>query len=450
MLTSRSVLLNTPLRSPAVTLHKLLSPHWQQTPASLTHRPTSPTRSRTALTRSAFSTSTSSTSSTSLSPQSFASTKSIRVSKTIYLRPQPRAFTRSIASTPRHARATDSFSSPTSYLRSPHTPTQSAAGTWLSIVLLGLISGGAYLYRSATRSSKTEEEEEEEDELNDPLEAHIKAFVAHHMTGEIMPGRPGTLTPEEDEKLRILWIAVLHVFGVINKEETHALNQNVHGTLPALTRKTTTDSAKEKKEVKRGWFGRHKEESEDLQEDKYGQTAQFKHALANMKPETLRRAFWDMVKHDHPDGLLLRFLRARKWDVEKALVMMVSTMHWRAEEMHVDDDVMLRGEEAMVNQTKSSDAKEARFGEDFLAMMRTGKTYVHGEDKEGRPMCFVRVRLHHAGDQSEASSERYTVYIIETARALLNPPQDTSVSCSFLYKVLQAGLLIDYSASFST
>lgn len=296
---------------------------------------------------------------------------------------------------------------------------------------MGIISGGAYLYRSATATHKSAEEEEEEDELVDPLEAHIRAFVRNNMTGETMPGRPGTLTPEQDEKLRIFWIAVLHVFGVIDMEQTHALNATVHGSsaIPALTRKETTDSAKErKKEKKGGWFSRHKEEkSEDsLAEDKYGQTAQFKHALASMKPETLRQAFWSMVKHDHPDGLLLRFLRARKWDVEKALVMMVSTMHWRAEEMHVDDDVMLRGEEAMLVQSQSKDAKEARYGADFLAQLRTGKSYVHGEDKEGRPMCFVRVRLHHAGDQSEEAQERYTVFIIETARALLNPPQDTS------------------------
>ena len=193
-------------------------------------------------------------------------------------------------------------------------------------------------------------------------------------------------------------------------------------------------SKKEKK--KHGWFSRSSDHSEDgvkagasaADDDKYGQTAQFKHALANMSPQTLRATFWSMVKHDHPDGLLLRFLRARKWDVEKALVMMVSTMHWRAEEVHVDDDVIVNGEEHMFIQSQSTDPNSRKWGDDFMKQLEMGKSYLHGSDLEGRPMCFIRVRLHHAGDQSEAAQERYTVFVIETSRLLLNPPVDTAVS----------------------
>ena len=163
-------------------------------------------------------------------------------------------------------------------------------------------------------------------------------------------------------------------------------------------------------------------------DDKHGQGKEFKAAIANTAPEDLRQAFWSMVKHDHPDGLLLRFLRARKWDVGKALVMMISTMHWRLEEMHVDDDIILHGELAAFNDSKSDDAKTKKDGEDFLAQMRLGKSFVHGLDKDGRPMCIVRARLHKQGEQGEEVLERFTVYTIETARMLLRPPVDTAVS----------------------
>ncbi|KAK4897270.1 hypothetical protein LTR28_001735, partial [Elasticomyces elasticus] len=134
-----------------------------------------------------------------------------------------------------------------------------------------------------------------------------------------------------------------------------------------------------------------------------------------------------MAKHDNPDALLLRFLRARKWDVHNALVMLVSTMHWRAVEMHVDDDIMLNGELHALRQSKSAGSKaEQGEGADFLAQMRMGKSFLHGVDREGRPMCFVRVRLHRQGEQSEKSLERYTVYTIETARMMLKPPVDTA------------------------
>lgn len=65
---------------------------------------------------------------------------------------------------------------------------------------------------------------------------------------------------------------------------------------------------------------------------------------------------------------------------------------------------------------------------DFMMQLRMGKSYLHGLDKEGRPICFVRVRLHKQGEQSEESLERYTVYIMETARLMLQPPVDTAVS----------------------
>lgn len=63
-----------------------------------------------------------------------------------------------------------------------------------------------------------------------------------------------------------------------------------------------------------------------------------------------------------------------------------------------------------------------------MMQLRIGKSYLHGLDKEGRPICFVRVRLHKQGEQSEESLERYTVYIMETARLMLQPPVDTAVS----------------------
>ncbi|KAK1020063.1 phosphatidylinositol transfer protein csr1, partial [Friedmanniomyces endolithicus] len=133
-----------------------------------------------------------------------------------------------------------------------------------------------------------------------------------------------------------------------------------------------------------------------------------------------------MTKHDHPDALLLRFLRARKWDVHAALVMLVSTMHWRSQEMHVDDDIMLRGEQYALRESVSGNAAEKKEGADFMAQLRMGKSFLHGTDKDGRPCCYVRVRLHKQGEQSEKSLERFTVYTIETARMLLQPPVDTA------------------------
>ncbi|EHL02536.1 putative CRAL-TRIO domain-containing protein C3H8.02 [Glarea lozoyensis 74030] len=106
--------------------------------------------------------------------------------------------------------------------------------------------------------------------------------------------------------------------------------------------------------------------------------------------------------------------------------MMISTMRWRAADVHVDDDIMKNGELTALADISGSDAAKKKMAEDFLAQMRMGKSFFHGTDKEGRPMCFVRARLHKQGEQSEESLERYTVFTIETGRMILTPPTDTA------------------------
>jgi hypothetical protein len=277
------------------------------------------------------------------------------------------------------------------------------------------------------------------------------SFLA--MASNTPSGRPGTLTAEEEHKLRELWALTMRVFGV----DTHVEEANgadAAAAAPggdAASVASDKDGKKDKKKSRLNVFRRNKDDktadtksttpsatstttdlsrlSISADDDKFGQTAEFKAALANTPPEELRWAFWSMVKHDHPDALLLRFLRARKWDVEKALIMMVSTMNWRLNEMHVDDDIVKNGElKAMEDAQATDDAKVKKNSEDFLTQLRMGKSYLHGLDNEGRPMCFVRARLHKAGEQSEESLERFTVYTIETARMLLRPPIDTAVS----------------------
>lgn len=246
------------------------------------------------------------------------------------------------------------------------------------------------------------------------------------MAAQQAPGRPGNLTAEEEVKLKEMWARTFEIFGV-SPEGTHS-----NGTATPTTIPDTPDESKKPK-AKGGMklFGRKKEEPANGTEngnDKHGQTQEFQHALSSQKPEELRAAFWDMVKHDHPDALLLRFLRARKWDVHAALVMFVSTIHWRLNDMHVDDDVMINGEEFALKATKSGNAAGKKEGNDFMAQLRMGKSFVHGQDKDGRPCCYVRVKLHKQGEQSEKSLERLTVFLIETTRLMLKPPVDTAVS----------------------
>ncbi|KAI1056302.1 hypothetical protein LB507_002166 [Fusarium sp. FIESC RH6] len=242
------------------------------------------------------------------------------------------------------------------------------------------------------------------------------------MSYQAPPGRPGNLTPEQEEKLRKLWTAVFQLTGVADEESSGA---------ELLSPKEDTSSADADPKKKRG-FGMFKKgksgastPTESNDEDKYNETKQFHETLAKETPETIRHTIWSMVKHDHPDALVLRFLRARKWDVEKALVMLVATMNWRHNDMKVDADIMKNGD-AFAIEDEKTDSPTKQISADMMKQLRMGKSFLHGTDKQGRPICVVRVRLHKAGQECEESLERYTVYIIETARMTLEPPVDTA------------------------
>ncbi|KAI1117847.1 CRAL-TRIO domain-containing protein [Nemania sp. NC0429] len=254
-----------------------------------------------------------------------------------------------------------------------------------------------------------------------------------------LPGRPGNLTPEQEEKLRKFWEMFLQICGVLDEDgvdgDTNVPSEQGKAAVAGSDKpkkktlnpfKKRKDKSKESKSAEKDAAESTAAVKENDPEDKWGETKAYHETLAKHPPEEIRATIWAMVKHDNPDALLLRFLRARKWDLQRALVMMVSTMNWRASEMRVESDVVVNGEEhASIDEGSSDEAVKER-AEDFLAQMRIGKSYCYGIDKAGRPICVCRARLHRAGEQSESSLERYTVYLIETTRFLLSPPVDTA------------------------
>ena len=297
------------------------------------------------------------------------------------------------------------------------------------LVTVGLLLGGSLVLRNKT-SAEIPLDAGRPNSLKDYTEI---LDIESEMSANVPPGRPGNLTPDQEAKLQELWAATLRVFGVT--PPTNRPN-GVDSSEEAEQKSKLSVIGLEKKKKRVNMFGKKNrgDGTENMategsidSDDKYGQTKEFHSILANQSPEDLRKAFWSMVKHDHPDGLLLRFLRARKWDVHNALVMMIATMSWRWQEMHVDDNIMTRGEGGAVADGSSSNAAVKKEANDLLAQMRLGKSFLHGTDKEGRPMTFIRARLHKQGEQSQASLERYTVLVIETARLMLSPPVDTAV-----------------------
>jgi hypothetical protein len=249
------------------------------------------------------------------------------------------------------------------------------------------------------------------------------------------PGFLGNINQDQEAKLQKLWSVLLKAAEAPSGDEpsTGAAEEPTSPTQPQrrhslLSRTQSNVSEKTTASVARSPYQR--KVMAYLKELGIGahETKMVQKALSEIAPLELRTGVLNLLKHDNPDAMLLRFLRARKWDVSKAFAMMMDAIVWRVKEMHVDDDVMAKGEmHALQQERNNANVVEKKAGKDFLAQMRMGKAYVHGTDKLGRPIVVIKVRLHKPGAQSEETLERYIVHVIESVRLTLSPPVETAV-----------------------
>ncbi|KAM0791312.1 hypothetical protein ACM66B_005784 [Microbotryomycetes sp. NB124-2] len=116
---------------------------------------------------------------------------------------------------------------------------------------------------------------------------------------------------------------------------------------------------------------------------------------------------WRFVAMDDPDMDMLRFLRARKWDVKRGVAMLCSCIKWR-----MDSDVekiFEKGEEGMKG---------------FIKQMTMGKAYSQGTDHYGRPVVYIHVAKHRTFDQSPKALEDFVLFQMENVRCLLADKSD--------------------------
>jgi hypothetical protein len=139
--------------------------------------------------------------------------------------------------------------------------------------------------------------------------------------------------------------------------------------------------------------------------------------LNHKSTDSFKRSLWAYMLPDDPDTLVLRYLRARKWDVIKAIEMLVSAIEWR-EERQINTDVIQGGESVGLKLTRSPDE------EAFMMQYRSGKSYVRGADKYGHPVYIIKVQLHDPHKQPDSVMESFALHNIETLRIMVKSRQD--------------------------
>ncbi|KAB8801881.1 hypothetical protein FH972_026703 [Carpinus fangiana] len=151
--------------------------------------------------------------------------------------------------------------------------------------------------------------------------------------------------------------------------------------------------------------------------------------LEEWSPQIVRKSLWTMAKHDDPDTLIVRFLRADHWNVGKALNTMLETVFWRLD-TGLEDSIIGKGDSGFMQLTKNDDANSKKLGRELMHQLHSGKSFSHGTDDEGRPLIYIRPRYHNASEQSREALEKFMIYQSETYRMLLRSPH-TNVTVIF-------------------
>ncbi|KAJ2558226.1 hypothetical protein EV175_000891 [Coemansia sp. RSA 1933] len=253
-------------------------------------------------------------------------------------------------------------------------------------------------------------------------------IVGQYDTGKLnLAGTLGNLTSEQAALLKKFWRRLLRSFEKSAQDIAQvAQPEDTAQTASKRSKRPRADDADRSSTPQPehvaaasgigGWFGfGASKSSSDLQkkaameEQKLvGQVAP-KSSLpppyASAAGRTIRDAFWGAVLSDHPDVLLLRFLRARKWDVDAALEMLLTCLRWRLDEEI--DWVVWVGESELNHR-----------------LLKRGIGAIHKTDRLGQPVLYIPVRLNDPQAQPADHMLDFTVYMMEVSRLFLHTPVD--------------------------
>ncbi|KAE8250525.1 hypothetical protein A4X13_0g4653 [Tilletia indica] len=220
---------------------------------------------------------------------------------------------------------------------------------------------------------------------------------------QVAEGYYGNLSAEQQRLLRETW----RRFHELYERNTEVSQRLESAGGPASEGFAAVDESKAKKGPKGDAAMDDAKKAEEIKEmnqflDKYG-------------GPYLRRAFWEFTKLDHPDVTMLRFLRARKWDVDRALAMLAAALKFR-----LDKDI-----EGILE--KGEDGLKDVPG--FLNQFRRGISYIKGNTAAPGeyPIYFIHVGRHFTSAQKTEVLQQFVLLAMENARLLVTPPYEKAI-----------------------
>ncbi|UZJ53653.1 hypothetical protein CBS101457_002973 [Exobasidium rhododendri] len=223
-------------------------------------------------------------------------------------------------------------------------------------------------------------------------------------------GYVGNVTPDHYRKLQELWVSF---FSVCDR----AIGTKMEGAKGDIS-EWGFDTDLVKKRLNAGSTiknsGIEKDDGAKDMASKRMEEANMEKLISTYGADALRSTFWSLCKQDHPDTTMLRFLRARKWDVERATAMLASTLKWRLD----------TGVDHMSENGDLSNDKEIP---KYITQQSTGKVYALGCNINEQPVCYVHFKKHLIWGQPSSTMKKFIICQMESWRLLFVPPNDKMV-----------------------
>ncbi|KAF3988818.1 hypothetical protein FT663_00396 [Candidozyma haemuli var. vulneris] len=138
-------------------------------------------------------------------------------------------------------------------------------------------------------------------------------------------------------------------------------------------------------------------------------------AVSKVKPKVVHAGIASMVKNGLLDNMILRFCRARKFNHDDTVQMLVKSVVWKQTEYPAEKWV------------RESDGPSYFSGENkgFIKNLTTGKSFIRGHDRYGNPLFVFQSRKHFAHDSPLPETERFATVLIEWCRLFSREVHDS-------------------------
>lgn len=217
----------------------------------------------------------------------------------------------------------------------------------------------------------------------------------------VLPARIHDLLPEQEHALKQMWAQVLSVLegnSVTLVDQVAEVDDSVQGGVAQQQLSASLNKTFKRPHIK-------PVQSKTVFRDSLGD-------CSAEQIQALRKTLRLYFRQDHPDNILLRFLRARKFDVAKALDSLACTLKWRLKEDFDVNELLEKGELGVYQNGDKG----------LMLQFELGKAFIYGVDRKNRPLVVVRPDLHDPKTQSDFDMERYVVFIMEATRGFMKEP----------------------------